>query len=807
MIKNYLTLAFRTLWRHKGYAGINIVGLSVGIACSFLILLFVRSEWSYDRFHTNADRLHRAWVREVYDGGQTYFNSVTPLPLGPTLAATYPEVEAFTRVYAFENLVEREGERFTESIQVVDRNFFEVFDFELLEGERSTALAGQNAAVLTERAARRMFGDRDVVGETVSIRIAEAFEPFVVQAVAADPPANSSIQFDVLLPFEVGDGRIWPPQAHQAWFNVRPETYVLLQPGVDAVALEAKLPAMITSVLGDEVSPGQYTVGLQPMTDIHLNPSIPQGIAPVSDPGYSYLLATIAFFVLLIACINFTILAIGRSAQRAMEVGIRKAVGASRAQLMRQFWGETLLLTAITLAAGFGLATLALPLFNDLAGQQLKLVLDGSVAATALGLFLGVGLLSGVYPAYVMSDYRPIQVLKGAVVVGPRGSWLRRGLIAFQFVVSIALIASTLVIRSQLGYMQTRDLGFDREQVVIVETGVPPEEGMPLVERMRNDLAGDPSVVSIGSSRFAMGSGSWMRVGYRTDDESFREFNLNIVDEAYIDAMGMEVVVGRNFTESIPSDQTMGVIVNEAFVAAYGWEDPLNAQLSGDFGPHQIVGVVRDFNYASLHTEVMPLALVLNSEAIMQGVSDVNLGQSRDPKIAIRLRADNVREAMDKLEATWKAIAPGQDFVYSFLDQTLDSQYRQEQELGRLVGIASGLAVFIACLGLFGLVTLSVVRRTKEIGIRKVLGASSPHVVALIASEFVILIGLAFLVATPASWVAMQRWLDGFAYRIDLSAGLFLAAGLLVLAIALVTVSIQAIRAALADPVDSLRYE
>ncbi|MDZ4699143.1 MAG: ABC transporter permease [Rhodothermales bacterium] len=808
MLKNYLTLALRTLWRDKGYAGINIVGLSVGIACSVLIFLFVRSEWSYDRFHTHADRLHRAWVREAYDGGQTYFNSVTPLPLGPTLAATYPEVEAFTRVVAFENLVQYEDDRFMESIRLVDRHFFDLFDFEGIAGDPRTALSGQNGAVLTEDAASRIFGTPEVIGNTVSIRVGdEAFEAFVVQAVVANPPATSSIQFDVLLPFEVGDGRIWPPRAHQAWFNVVPETYILLRPGVDAASLEAKFPAMIASALGDQVSPGQYTIGLQSMTDIHLNPAIPQGIALVSDPGYSYLLAAIASLILVIACINFTILAIGRSAGRATEVGIRKAVGASRPQLMRQFWGETLVLTALTLIGGFGLASLALPLFNELAGQQLTLTLDGTIVMAALALFLGVGLLSGAYPAFVMSDYRPIQVLKGAVIAGRRGSWLRRSLIAVQFVVSIALIAGTLVIRSQLDYIRNRDLGFEREQVVIVDTGVSPEQGLPIVERLRNELAGDPGVAAVGSARFVMGGGSWLRAGYRANDGSFREFNLNVVDPAYVEAMGMEMVAGRNFSDEIPSDHQQGIIVNEAFVAAYGWTDPLNAQLSGDFGPHRIVGVVRDFNYASLHTEVMPLALVQDPTAILQGVSDQNAGQSDSPKLAIRLRAGEVRDAIGRLEAAWKAVAPEQEFAYTFLDQALESQYRQEQELGRMVGMASGLAVFIACLGLFGLATLTVARRTKEIGIRKVLGASSPHLVMLIASEFVILIGFAFLIATPAAWVAMQRWLDGFAYRIDLSLALFVGAGVLVLLVALATVSLQAIRAALADPVDSLRYE
>ncbi|MEZ4699802.1 MAG: ABC transporter permease [Rhodothermales bacterium] len=808
MLKNYLHTTLRNLWRHKGYAAINVVGLSVGIACSLLIMLFVRSEWTYDRFHEKSDRIYRAWVHESYGEGQEFFNSVTPMPLGPAIAETYPEVEAYVRYTVFDNLVRPGANTLTESIQLVDAAFFEVFDFPLVAGERSQALDGLNDVVLSESAARRLFGEGAALGKTLDIRIGdETFEPFVVSAVAADPPPNSSIQYGVVLRFENGTGRRWSERALQAWFNVSPETYLLLKPGTDADAFQAKLPAMVNTVLGDEVQPGQYVVGLQPIADIHLNTAIPQGIAPVSDPAYSYILATIAFFVLLIACINFTILAIGRSARRATEVGIRKAVGANRSQLMLQFWGETLLLTAITMGVGFALAWLAMPFFNALAGQRLAIRLDGGLIAIATGLFLSVGLLSGAYPAVVMSEYRPIQVLKGAVAAGRQGNVLRKGLIAVQFVLSIALIASTLVIRSQLQYVQTRDLGFDREQVVVVETGVPPEVGAPLVERMRNELAGDPAVVRIGSSQYAFASGAWLELGYRANDGRFREFNVNVVDPEYIDAMGMEMTTGRNFSLDIPSDANQAIIVNEAFVAAYGWDDPLTAQLPGPFGPHRIIGVVRDFNFASLHTEVTPLALVLNLDMLDEGASDHSAGQSPQPKIAIRIRPGDLRDRVDRIERAWNTVAPGQDFVYSFLDQTLQRQYVQEERLGRMVGIASLLAVLIACLGLFGLATLTVSRRTKELGIRKVLGASSAGLVALIANEFVVLVAVSFVIATPVATWAMRRWLDGFAYRVDISPALFVAAGALVLVVALLTVSFQAIRAALADPVDSIRYE
>jgi putative ABC transport system permease protein len=807
MLKSYLKTAFRNLTKHKGHAFINIGGLATGMACCLLVVLFIRNEWTYDRFHERADRLYRAWVLEDYGEDQRFFNTVTPFPLGPALAQAYPEVEAYVRVVRTSNLVRHGATSISETIHLVDPDFFEVFDFPLVAGEPSAVFKELNTVVLSERFAARYFADADPVGQTLAMEVGDRFEDFVVTGVAEDVPTNSSIQFDVLVPFEKGTGWQWGERAQEAWFNVTPETYIALRADAEVTALEAKFPDLVAGVLGDRVEPGQYTIGLQPMTGIHLDPDMPLGIATVSDPSYSYILGAIALFVLLIACINFMTLSIGRSAGRALEVGVRKVMGADRGQLMRQFWGEALLMTGLALVIGLALARAFLPLFNDLAGQQLALRLDASLFVAVAALLAVVGLASGGYPALVLSRFRPVEVLKGSLRVSGDASLLRRTLVVVQFSLSIFLIASTLLMRDQLHYLQTRSLGFDKEQVVVVPTNLQPDDGMPLAERFRNELEGRPGIVSVAAARYTFAAGSWLNAGYYSDGGAYRFFNINVVDHDYVSTLGLEIVQGRDFSREITADQAQAVLVNEAFVAEYGWEDPLAAHIPGDFGDHQIIGVVRDFNYASLHTEVEPLALVLDLDALYQGIADVNSGQARTPKILVRIRPDDLPATVALLERTWNTASPGQAFSYSFLDEAVDSQYRQEERLGQMVGIASMLSILIACLGVFGLAALSVARRTKEIGVRKVMGASIPQIVVLLSRDFTVLILIAFALAVPATYLFMDPWLADFAYRVGIGPVPFLLSGMAALVIAWLTVGYQSIRAALANPVKALRYE
>ena len=817
MLKNYLKIALRNLKKDKVHAFINVSGLAVGLACCLLMMLFVRNEWSYDRFHERADDLHRAWVLEDYGKDQEFFNTVTPIILGPTLAETFPEIEHVVRIATNNDHVRRGETMLTETALLVDPNFFEVFDFPLLRGEAASLFDNPNTVVLTPEVAKRFFGQEDPLGQTLSMRIGAAFQDFVVTGLAEASPPNSSIQFTMLIPFAKGND-LYSENARRSWFNVFVETYVLLREDVDAEAFNAKLPTMVEQMLGDRApEDGTSTIGLQPMTAIHLDTSFPPGIAPITDPAYSYIMAGIALLVLLIACINFMTLSIGRSASRALEVGVRKAIGASRQHLMRQFWGEALMTTLLALALGVALAEALRPFFNTLAGTELTLAADGGTVLFLAALTVLIGLVAGSYPAAVLSGFRPVEVLSGKLRLGGDTSLLRRGLVVVQFALSIFLMAGTLLMAQQLDYMRTRSLGFDKEQVVMLRTSGTPapgrgllsvlEEGRRTADLLRNELATDPAIAGMATASFAFGEG-WMGVGYDADDGSYRTFALNIIDEDYLPVLGMELAAGRNFSRDNPSDAVRGIIVNEAFAAEYGWENAVGQRLpSQHFEDHEIIGVVKDFNFESLHGQVRPLALVVNPRVVLRGVSDVSMAVPPTPKIAVRIKPENIPGTLAMLERTWKHVAPDQPYNYSFVDEAVDSQYRQEERLGKIVGIASLLAIVIACLGLFGLAALAVARRTKEIGVRKVLGASTPGLALLLSKDFALLVGVAFVLATPAAYLVMDHWLQDFAYRIEISWGIFLMAGLAALGVALLTVSYQAVRAALSDPVKSLRYE
>ena len=505
MLKNYLKIALRNLQKDKVHGVINVTGLAVGLACCLLIMLFVRNEWSYDRFHERADDLYRAWVLEDYGEDQQFFNTVTPIILAPTLTETFPEIEQVVRLTTNNDQVRRGETTLTETALVVDPNFFAVFDFPLLRGDPDHLFDTPNTMVLTPEVATRYFGQDDPLGQTLSMRVGADFQEFVVTGIAAPPPSNSGIQFTMLMPFAQGDN-LFSENARRSWFNVAVETYVLLRDDVQVAALEAKLPALVKQVLADRVEEGQYTIGLQPMTAIHLDTSFPVGIAPISDPAYSYILAGIALLVLLIACINFMTLSIGRSASRAMEVGVRKAIGASRRHLMYQFWGEALLTTLLALTLGVVLAEACRPLFNTLAGTDLALTLDGGTMLFLAALTVLIGLVAGSYPAAFLSGFRPVEVLTGKLRLGGDTSLLRRSLVVVQFGLSIFLMASTLLMGQQLDFMRTKSLGFDKEQVVVLPTSAAGagllqllEDGRRTADLLRNDLATDPAIVGMAA--------------------------------------------------------------------------------------------------------------------------------------------------------------------------------------------------------------------------------------------------------------------------------------------------------------------
>ncbi|MBC7919709.1 MAG: ABC transporter permease [Ferruginibacter sp.] len=805
MLKNYLTVAVRNFLKHKTYSFINLLGLGVAIVCCLLLGLFVRHEWSYDQFHPQSNRLYRAWVREIYQK-EVFTDIVTPYPLGPALAAAYPEITATSRVEAINGTVRKGADVLNERMHLVDPGFFRLFDFPLVQTGGAHPLGQPNGVVLTEEMAKKYFGGTNPVGRTLNIQLDTTTEAYTVTAVARNVPANSSIRFDFLLPF----GKIKAIRSEnrlKSWFNISAETYVLLRPGTDPKRLAAKFPAMVKAALGEKYRPGEYVVNLQPLTAIHLDNSVPPGIEPTSDPAYSYVLGTIALFVLVIAGINFTTLSIGRSAGRAREVGVRKVMGAGRNQLIRQFWGEALLMTGLAVVLGAVLARILLPAFNQLAGVPLSFAPDLTTALFLLALVAGVGLAAGSYPALVLSGFRPVEVLKGKLNVKGDRSWFQRSLVVVQFSLSICLIVGTLVMNRQLDYLQSKPLGYQTNRTVVVPVGRGGDEGRRMVELYRHALGSHREVESTTASAFPFGAGPWGEMGYTDQGQKYRTFQFNVVDPHFLPTYGIKLVAGRNFEPDNPVDQHQSILVNQAFVKEYGWQDPLNAQLPGRFHPHRIIGVTEDFHYESLHSAVRPLMLVVRPDSMYEHIENINVQSSPRPDVSVRLAAGNLSEQVKLLAQAWKSVVPNEPFSYAFVDQNLANQYQLERRMGRMVGIASLFSVGIACLGLFGLATLAVTRRTKEIGVRKVLGASPGDLVSLLAKDFVVLVLIANAIAWPPAWWALNRWLQDFAFRVGVGWEVFALAGISALLVALATVSFQAVKAALANPVKSLRTE
>lgn len=803
MLRNYFKVALRHLTKHKSYTLINVLGLAVGIASCLLIMLFVKSEWSFDRFHTKADRLYRAWLREHYQG-QVFTNTVTPVPLGPVLQQGIPEVQSTCRVFNFNSLIRYDNNTFNDPVSMVDSNFFSLFDFPLKAGDISLPFPVTNSLIVTQTAAKKYFGTASPIGKTLELQVGTGKVPFTVAGVVKDLPLESSIQFSVLIPFSNAPLFFSEAARTRAWSNVSVETYVLLKKGTSAAVANGKIPAVLNPLVAKNYKPGEYGITLQPITDIHLNNALPAGNAPVSDAKYSYILGSIGLMILLIACINFVTLSVGRSTARALEVGVRKVLGAERRQLIRQFWGEALLLTVVSLLAGFVLALVLLSPFSQLAARQFTLPFDGFTALFCLALIVVIGFVSGIYPAFVLSGFKPVQVLKGRLK-GENMGLFRKALVVGQFTASIIMIICTLTMGRQLQYLRSKDLGYNREQVVIIPTNKPRREGNQMAQRFKTAIARNPRIISSANALFSMAESGWMTLGYVDDKNAFRQFRFNAVDEDFIQTMGLRLVAGRNFEKGNLSDSN-SIIVNEALVKEYGWKDPIGQKLPGKY-TQPVIGVVKDFHFESLHTDIKPVAMALKPDSVRRASTDMNASFSLAPRISVRLRGGNLEEDLLFLKASWKAVAGNQDFEYSFLDEALNAAYSQDERLGNIVRYASLLSVFIACMGLFGLATLVVGRRTKEIGIRKVLGAGAGSIVTLLSKDFVVLVLLAAGGAFPVAWWALSGWLNDFAYRIDIPVWIFFTAAVLAMAVAFVTVSFHAVRAALVNPVKSLRTE
>jgi putative ABC transport system permease protein len=778
--------------------------------------LFVHDEWTFDKFHSKADRIYRVYAREDWGENQQFFNTVTPLPMGPALKENFPEVMNHVRILPLSAQVKMNDYQFNERVLIGGQDFFEVFDFELIEGSKD-ALHSQSSVVITERMANKYFGDRNPIDKVLSIQVGEKFEEFTVKAVTRDVPTNSSIQYDILIS-DLNLNKVFDERTiTSAWFNVNPETYVLLQAGVDPKAIEAKFPSVFKTILGEEAfKQSKYSPGLQPLTDIHLNTDYPVGIAPVNNQKYSYILAAIAILILIVACINFVTLSVGRSLKRGKEVGIRKVVGAHRNQLIFQFIGEAVLVTLVALIIGLLAAKMSLPLFNELAGKQLIFPWNGFIVMVMLSMLIIIGLIAGSYPAFVLSGFKPISILKGNFQVGSSKQHLRKWLVGVQLVLSIFLVSSTLIMSQQLDYLQNKNLGFNKEQLAVIRLNVSREGGLTervkagfeKAELFKAEFSKIRDINNSCASSHDFGNGNWTSVGYTDDLGVYRNFNLNVIDDEYIPTLNMIMVQGRNFARENISDVRRAVIINESLAKEYGWSDAVGKKLPGkNFLDHEVIGVVKDFNYSSLYTKIQPLVLVQDPGIILSGVQNISIESSPLPKLIVRLQPGNMKSTISQIEQVWKKIATGEEFTFAFVDQALAAQYRSDQNLGKIVRIATLLAMLIGSLGLFALASLAMQNRTKEISIRKVMGATEQSLLVLLTKDYVLLIIISLLLSIPITWYAMSTWLQSFEYRVFIGWQVFAGAGAITLLITLITISYQAVKTAWSQPAETLKHE
>ena len=793
MIKNYLKIAFRNLWRHRVFSFINIMGLTVGMAACFLIFLYVQFELSYDGFNSKADRIYRI-VADIKTPSETLNADCPAWAVPPFAKLDFPEIEAAVRTTG-DNLLVRKGDiKFQEdNVLWADSDFFKIFDYKLIKGDPKSALRNQFSVILTESTAKKYFGKDDPMGQTL-LFTGDAL-PTKVTGVMKDMPENSIMKSDMLLSMTTITQN-FNKGIDSQWGNYGAKAYILLRPGVNAKALEKKFPDFLERRNGTEMKQSKMypTLYLENLRDVYLR-STRNGNKSGNIKNV-YIFSIIAIFILVIACINFINLTTARSSERAKEVGIRKVVGAMRTQLARQFIGESIIICLIAFLLAIGLSVLFLPLFNQLAGKTISTGIFHHLNYIFL-LFItsiGIGVLAGAYPALVLSSFQPVVVLKGRFSTGMKGILLRKGLVVAQFTISVALIVATIIVYNQLKYMRNQDLGFNKDQKIIIDS-----HGDPGKDAFRQQVSAIPNVLGTAYSSSVPGGGNpgaYSQVENSKGEMQIANLDLYFVDFDYIPMFKIKVVAGRPFSRDFQSDTTQSMVVNEATVKLLGYSSPekIIGKKFDQWGRNGVViGVVKDFHFRSLQQMIKPLSMRIEK-------GGWNL-------VCINVSSKNLPATIAAIEQKWKANMPLRPFSYYFLDEFFDKQYRSEDRFGKLFLNFAVLAIFISCLGLLGLASYSTMQRTKEIGIRKVLGASVNDIVGLLSGEFLKLVLISFVIATPVAWYFMHSWLQDFAYRINISVWIFLAAGITALLIAIFTVSFQAIRAAIANPVKSLRTE
>lgn len=796
MFKNYFKTAFRNLERNKVYSFINIAGLSIGLACAMLIMLYVKDEVSFDRFHKNVNHIYR--IARKANG--VNLNGSTGFLQGPRFTQNVPGFRSFVRVQASAEDIKNGTEvQEQDGVLHVDSNFFAVFTFPLLSGSAATCLTEPHSIVLSEDVAKKYFATTDVVGKVLMVKEDTAFVPYKVTAVAKRCPQNSSLQFDALLPFKVSDADA--KDTHN-WFNSFLTTFVVLDDKANLQTVEKQMQSFYVAdakqtfyemLKNDGGNPADIPMGtyfLQPYLDMHLSTALPagNGLTNASNPTYSYLLSGIALFVLLIACINFVNLTIARSVKRAKEIGIRKVMGSDRKQLIYQFLGESFFLCTVAFVLAIELVQLLLPLFNELANKTLAIsyLFDARLIAGYIALYIITGLLAGFYPAMVLSGYNPVQTLYSRFQIAGK-NYLQKSLVVLQFTLASFLIIATCIIYAQFNLLTGTDLGYDDNNLVIINKNNLNHTDAAF---FKNELLKNPNIVGVSVKNAGQrGTGTKNSVG------STVYFADETVDENYLPLLKIPLIAGRNFSTAFPADSAQSVIVNESFVKAANWENPVGEtiQILGSSNEtYRVIGVVKDYHFASLTKKITPQLFSMNGSY---------------GTYYIKIKPNTAATSLKWIQQTYQQFYPMTPYSYVFKNDENKKQYADVEKWKQIILFGAILTIFISCIGLFGLSVLSAEKRTKEIGIRKVLGASVQQIVTTLSTDFITLVAIALIIATPLVYIAANKWLQNYPYRIEMSWWLFASAGILVMLIALFTVSFQSIKAAVANPVKSLRAE
>ncbi|HWA35437.1 MAG TPA: ABC transporter permease [Cyclobacteriaceae bacterium] len=796
MLKNYIKISLRALWKNRKFSLINIAGLVMGLSVCLLIAIFVLDELSYDRFHEKAERIMRLTPTLHIPKGDRP-RAITAAPMGPALFATFPEIESFVRISSANRILGYQDKKIYDTkVFFADSSFLEVFTFPLLKGDQATALKNPHSVVLTKSAAKKYFGDEDALGKlmTLSDSITVA-----VTGVAEDVPENSHLQFDAILSYAtVAELRNHEPEDN--WFSNVLYTYVLLRQGQDRKSLESKFPAFLETHLGETRKEAGiwYDFYLQPLTAIHLHSDLASEISRNGNIKYVYTFSIIGILVLLVACANYINLSTAKSLSRAKEIGMRKVIGARRSQLISQLIGESFFLTLLSSILAFIVIVLALPAFNTLTEKNFTLsqLLRTDIVVTFAGLFLAVGVLAGGYPAFMMSAFSPIRALKSARRQGKESLVLRRSLVVFQFSISIFLIAGTIIIFRQIEFLQNQNLGLKKDQLVELKLR---EAVLNKASIIRDALDEVPGVTGVSETSFSyennLSSVALLPEGAEVNQIS-SEASI-AVDESFMDVFQIELAAGRNFSKEFPSDASEAFIVNETAVKYFNWGTPDTAvgkKLDWGLGKKgKVIGVFKDFNFYSAHHQIRPLI--------------IHIHPNWYKFIVVKFEAAHAPDILNGLEKKWNSLDLGSPFDYSFMDEDFEKLYRSEAQTKQIVGVLAALAIFIACLGLLGLAAFTAEQRTKEIGIRKVLGANSVGLVGLLSRDFIKLLVASMIIALPLSWFALDRWLNSFAYKTSMPWWIFAISGLTALFFALFIVALQSIRAATTNPINSLRTE